>query len=396
LSTTYRTVSGDTFNLVARKTTGKDTTASTIKSANPGIIEPFKIGTVIQIPDIIDLDSDLKPEGVDIKINNIPINVFDNFTISKSIDAIRRVYFEMPNEKETRDVISQGKYNDLIVGFNGDLMFTGFCIFAKPEGKILKINGFSKCSILENAPAPQSAFPLEFTNSTLGGIAKHLCELMGVGFSFSDDSGARFDRTDIEQTQVVLDYFAQLATQRNFIISDDVHGGVVFWRGIESGSPILTIDDTQSPSVTVDVKFEEPDYYSSVTGVLKTKTKKVGASFTVENPFFNGIVKPYNFEVKESSEGELKTAVETVAGRMFAKAFVVTMTIASWIDDNNDTIDVNKIVRLRSPDNYIEDYFDFLVKDVSQTVTGGSKSSTLNLVLPGVFSGKIPESVPWN
>jgi len=395
LSTTYRTIQGDTFSSVAVKTTGLDTTAASIQSSNPGAREPFRVGTTLQIPDIIEIDATFESSGLDIEINNTKIGTFNNYTLSKSIQAIRRVRFEIPNEESTREIIEQFANNPVIIGNNGKLSFTGFCIVAKPDGKILTIDCYSKCSVLENSPPPMTSFPMEFKDSTIGGIVKYLSNVMGTDFSFAHDVGARFDKTDIQPSDAVLAYFAKLAKQRNFIISDDVHGSLVFWRGVGLGEDILRIDDSTRPDVTVSVDFNESEYYSSITGILKTKTDKIGATYTVENPFFNGIIKPYNFEIDESSDGELKTVVDVTAGRMFARALTISVTIASWLDDNGNDINMNEFISLKSPDNYIRDFSKFLIKDVNQSLSNNVKSSTLELVLPGAFSGELPEVAVW-
>ena len=50
MSTTYRTIPGDTFERVARKVYGDDLRAGQVSAANPDAAEPLTPGTELTIP----------------------------------------------------------------------------------------------------------------------------------------------------------------------------------------------------------------------------------------------------------------------------------------------------------------------------------------------------------
>jgi prophage tail gpP-like protein len=284
------------------------------------------------------------------------------------------------------------------MGYNSFQFMQGRVSTPDPQdstGQSLSVGAYSECGILESSPAPLSSFPRTFRDMNLQQIAEEVCAPAGIGVSFDFDPGARFDKVELTQTQNVLPFLSGLAVQRNFVISDDQLGNLIFWRGENVGTPILEIDDDNRPDATVQVKFDDSKYYSSVTGTVKTKTKKKGASFTVQNPFFNGIVRPYNFEVERSSAGELETVVNAAAGRMFAGVFKATVTLPDWKDRNGDIIDRNRPIRLRSPSKYMTDWVDLITSGVDLSNNKGSEAAQIECVLPEAYSGEIPESVFW-
>jgi prophage tail gpP-like protein/phage tail protein X len=399
LSISYRTVQGDTFSLVARKTVGVDTAAADIQKANPGIKEPLQEGVTLIIPASIASGKTFLSSGLDVLVNDIRFSTMPEFSISTRIDAIRKATFTVPNEIATRSVLTPLSPLECRIGYFGSQFAQGRIDTPVPQNttasKSLTVGMYSEAGLLEANTAPLSSFPREFKNMNLQQIAEDICKTMGVGTIFDFDPGARFKKVKMKQSDKVLSFLSRLAMQRNFIISDDEFGNLVFWRGLGIGAPILEIDDDARTDVQVSVKFNDSQYYSSVTGTLGTKTKRKGKSFTVQNPFFNGIVRPYNFTVKDLDAGELETAVRTTAGRMFASVFTATINIADWKDRNGDIISPNKFIRLRSPSNYIQDWEEFLISGVDLTNRAGSESAQIEVVLPSAYSGEIPERVFW-
>jgi len=250
---------------------------------------------------------------------------------------------------------------------------------------------------------------MEFERMSLKQIAEQVCETLGIGVVFDLDPGAKFRRVNVKQvgdrgttrkrdTDVsgdILPFLADLAAQRNFIISDDEFGNLVFWRGEGTGEPILEIDDGVQPDSAVSVSFSDDAYYSSITGVMPSKTRRRGKTYTVQNPFFTGLVRPYTYMVEDIDQGELETAVNSTAARMFAGVFSAEINRAGWTDLNGDRIQVNRLIRFRSPSNYIENWTDLLISGVTLENDEGSETAQVTAVLPSVYSGKMPEVLPW-
>ena len=209
---------------------------------------------------------------------------------------------------------------------------------------------------------------------------------------------ARFKRVDIQPGQPILGFLAGLATQRGLIISDDEQGRLVF-RGNEAvGTPVSFLEERQGCALSFAVN--ESRIFRSVTGTVpaKTRKKKLGARFTVENPHWSqgGVIRDHHFDCPDIEEGELEYAVEAAAGRMFAEVLGGTAELATWKNDQGDLYWPGQTVWAQKEDEYVPVDTEFLIamtnfrRSSSDGVTAG-----LNLVLPGVYNGEIPEELPW-
>jgi prophage tail gpP-like protein len=241
-----------------------------------------------------------------------------------------------------------------------------------------------------------SAFPLEFTNANLPAIADELCSFYGVSVDFQAPSGAVFERVDIQPNDTILGFLSKLASQRGPVITSDSSGQLVFWSGAETGSPVARYEKGYAPADRVSTVIDEGAYYSSVTGYVPARTKAGGQGerFTVANPHATNVVRPYTFEARDIAPGELEGAVQTAAGRMFAGVFSAGMELATGYHGGGLFLP-NTTVELKSPDDYIPDFYEFLITDVVLTKAAGIEKASLSLALPGVFSGEIPEVMPW-
>lgn len=391
-------IGGETFSSVSKSTTGSEKNASLIRSANPGKAQPLSFGDVLTIPDVGNTGTSFKPYGLDIRIDGVPVTAYDSFTHSTSIDGFRRMQFNIPNEIQTRAITPPLTPLAVECGYNGIQIFGGYLENSQPENddskKWLSITCDSWPNLL-NSTIPITAFPAVFEKSTLDIIAKSIMDPFSVEMLFYASPGPVFTKVAIEQSDNALDVLSGLAKQRAMVISDDEFGSAVFDSGEISGAPILEIDAEFRPDVSVSSQFSTENHFSHVTGILKSKHKRKSKMITVENMHYQGILKPHTFEVDKSDEGELETIVNSVAARMFGTVFSVEITIPGWTDRNGDIVKCGSSVKLRSPKDYIEEMYEFLIAGVTLNATENQKIATLTCVLPGVYAGGIPRSVPW-
>lgn len=401
MSGTYRARGGEGWSDVARNTTGDDLDAAKIAKANPGVPIPIPVGTTIQIP----IDPTEVVVGISgelaLEVNQVPIGTFDDFELAMAVDAIWKCGFTVPNEPETRALFVPMASPEVTVDSNGTRLFTGRAESPQPANeptsRSLGIACYSTPGILERVTPPLAAFPLEYTNANLVAIANDLCAFHGVSVDFQADAGATFDRVDIQPNEDILSFLAGLAAQRGPVITSNTAGQLVFWNGGETGAPIARYEKGYAPALSVSVAIDESQYYSKVSGFIPAKSKKesAGKQFTVENPFATDLVRPYSFEAKDISPGELETSVNTAAGRMFASIFSATLELPTWYTEYGVLFTPNQTIELKSPDDFINDFYEFLITGVSLSKVSNEYRATLELSLPGIFSGEIPERMPW-
>lgn len=398
---TYKALGGETFNQVARITTGDDTNASAIQRANPGIPEPIPVGAILQIPVSPSVSPTSADSELEIKVDGTKIGTFDNFALSMAMDAISKCGFTVPNEPETRKIFPPLPPPHVTVDSYGERIFTGRAEPSRPnnqpDNKTLEIECYSTPGILEKVHPPMSAFPLEWTNANLPAIAGELCGHHNINVDFRADFGPVFERVDIKFTDIVLDFLANLAAEHGPFISSSETGELVFWVGAPSGKPVSNLEKGRHPCENVDMVVDESSYYSSVTGstTITIGKKKVGASHTVRNQLTFDLVQPYNFRADHISPGELETAVKAMAGRMFGALVTATVDLSSWLTDDGKVYRPNQTIMLASPEDHIEKSFEFFIAEVMLAKSAGITTATLFTTLPGAYSGEMPERMPW-
>jgi prophage tail gpP-like protein len=242
-----------------------------------------------------------------------------------------------------------------------------------------------------------SAFPLEYTNANLIAIVNDLCAYHGISVDFQAPGGALFERVDIQPGESILSFLAGLAAQRGPVITSNASGQLVVWNSVSAGAPVGRYEKGYAPLVELKSTINEDQYYSSVTGYTPAKSKREskGERFTVENPYATDLVCPYTFEATDISKGELETAVEMTAGRMFAAVFSVTAEFATWYTEDGEMFRPNTTIEIKSPDDYIEDFYEFLITEVVLSKSSGVETASLTLALPGAYSGEIADKMPW-
>ena len=396
---TYTAKDGDTFASVSRATTGSDTRAAGIRAANPGLSEPFTAGTRITIPRLgSGSRTKFKSDGIDIRIGGYKITPYDRFSLSMSADGFRSISFDQPNEILTRTYFPPLSPLGVECAIDGKLVMTGYLepvTFSDSRDKSsMTISCVSDANLLNNK-ASASAWPIAPINADLYAIADKICPLFSLDFAFNVDPGPVFKKAAMQRDDNALDFLASLAQQRGYVITDDENGFVVFTDAVATGAPMFTVDAEKRPDVAISVSYKMDNYYSSITGVLTGKTGRKQKTFTVQNPHFSGIIRDHQVTFSDIDKGELETATRGAMGRMFADAFSVSITVPFWHDKNGDLIVPNRLVYIRDPRHYIDDYTLLEVRHVELINDGRQKIAVLECTLPGVFSGVIPDSVPW-
>ena len=206
-----------------------------------------------------------------------------------------------------------------------------------------------------------------------------------------------------------MPFLAGLASERNLIISNDPDGELVFYQESEvPGSAAVAFENSdlsnlsavleegQQPLLDVSPSFREQEYYSHVTalqpyliGLREWKESK-------KNDRLSKVTRPYTFMARTSNRAEVKAAVDTKMGRMFANAVEYTIELNTWRSSDGNLWKVGDFIKLTAPDAMIFSAYTFLIRGVNFIRTSTATKAVISLVIPGSFSGKVPESMPWD
>lgn len=406
----YNVLAGDTFALISRKLYGVETGAGVLAKANPGVAEPLTPGTVLAVPVLPDAPTDKPPVApsdspaeVSLLIGTERFRFWNTLTITRAIDSMDTAEFGSPFEPDNlafREAFKPFRFDPFSVAVGGKPFITGTKISGPPvltpEGRTVTTSGYSLPGVLNDCTAPASAYPIEYNDQSLSEIATALAAPFGLAVEFGQDPGPRFVRVALDPAQTVLSFLIGLAHQRNFVITSTPRGALRFTRSVAPGSPVARLQEGAAPVLSVTPSFNPQSYFSHVTGLEPTEVGLFGSQFTVKNPHLPGVVRPHTFKAQDTEDSTVKAAVDAKISRMFANMVSYSVPVASWFGPDDNLWQPNTTVTLLAPGAMIYTEYEFIVRSVQFSRTPEAEQATLNLVLPGAFSGEIPERLPWD
>lgn len=409
MSTTYSVRPGDTFASIARRQYGSEQYARLVAQANPGASEPLQVGaSIVTPPAPAGLPARIAPASaaglneVALLIKGEVFRFWTEITVNTALDEMATVEFSAPFDSENvafRNAFRPFTFAPVVVLVGGQPQFTGTMLTptpsVTPDGVTVAVSCYSQPGVLDDCTAPASAFPLEFNRQALPDIAAALCSPFGLAVVADGTPGPAFERVALEPGANVLQFLADLARQRSLVMTSTPLGALQFPSVVRPGRPVAQLREGESPLLSVSPEFSPQDYYSHVTGLEPVSVGTFGSQFTVKNPHLLTAVRPLTFKGDDTEGGDVATATQAKAGRMFGNMVTYTVELATWRDPQGALWAPNTTLTLLAPSAMVYSPYEFIVRRVSLRKNGDSEVATLQLVLPGSFSGEIPERLPW-
>lgn len=410
MSTTYKVVSGDTFEKIARRVYGTGEEASRIQRSNPGVEEPLSAGTTLLIPDLTiaprnqpPVAPSVNPDEVAVIIEGERFRFWTELQIRLSIDSFSRIEFTLPfdsSRQDLRDIFRPFTFKSVEVTVGGEVLFTGVMVnvnpILKPDSKMLQIGCYARPGVFMDCTAPASAYPLESNNLRLDAVARSLADPFGIPVSLVGDAGPVFRRIAHDPHKKILPFLTDLAKQRGFVMSDTAEGELLFWKSITSGTPVATFVQGVPPFEGATPVFDGQKYYSHVTGTGPVFIGGRGKQYTVINPHLRDVLRPMTVKFKDALVGDEKLAAEAAIARMFANIAGFEINLPTWRDPEGNLWEPNTTLDVTAPDAMIYNSYEFLIRNVTLKAAPESRTVTLDIVIPGAFNSTIPEKLPWD
>ena len=272
---------------------------------------------------------------------------------------------------------------------------------SNPSSKTLNLTAYAKAGVLNDCPLPITKYPMEFNNQTLEQIVTSMIEPFNMDAEFSEASSNPFLKVVPKPQEEILHFLIRLADQKGFLITNNVSGDPLFWK-TATGAPVASIKEGETPYLSCSPTFDPQKFFSHITGMTPTSEKKSGDKYTFENKYLTskGILRPYTYLIRNAHEEyltqDIKTAVLSKVGKMFAEACSYQLKLTGHLDKNGNIWSKNTIITVLAPGAAIYQDTSFLIKTVTidRNVDTGD-TATLDLVLPGAYNGNIPAIFPW-
>lgn len=281
----------------------------------------------------------------------------------------------------------------------GAPLFSGTLVDVTPaldDRRTVAVRCYSLPGVLQDCTAPASALPtLEYDNATLKTVAEGLVRPFGITAKFTAGVGTAFERVACPYDGKIFEFLAKLARDRGLVLSDTPEGALLFQQSMASGRSVAQLREGESPVLAVRPTFAPQEYYSDVTGVERITVGTRGGAHTEKNPHLPGVVRPFVFTLADTEGADTGTAVRAKLARMFANAIGYSVDLATWRDPAGALWAPNTTITLEAPGAMIYRPYKFLVRRVTLS-RGSGERARLDLILPGTFEGKAPDTLPWD
>ena len=329
---------------------------------------------------------------------------WNKLAITMGLDTYWSCSFRAPFEhgrQEFRDTFQPFSFKPLNVSVGGDVLFSGTMVDIlpriRPNERSVDVTGYALPARLADCTAAAANVPLEFENATLRQIMEALGNPFGLDVEFRDDDGAPFKRVALEPSKKIHPFLAELAKQRNLVISNTPEGALLCWRSVEPGNPVARLEEGLQPTVSVTPRMNTREYFSEITGFTATQAGVDGAKYTERNPWLTDVDRPFSFDLEDIDPEDGPAAVRAKLGRMFANALSWTVDgLPTWRDPQGDLWKPNTTITLKAPDAFIYRETEFIVRSATLKRDDEEKTASLEIVLPGAFTGEVPDEQPWD
>lgn len=331
---------------------------------------------------------------------------FTGFKIELKTDEFDSFSFSAPFDFDNKDMVNAFKpfvYKSCALYFDGKMVFNGTLMTSAPsvsaDGIEINIQGYPVCGLAGECSLPESLYPPAYEDMTLDAIASDAAGGLGISIEIKGDVGGPFKDPAYEVGENVLDFLTKLAQQRGLIITNNEQGALLFWTNPVEGS-CATFKEDDIRFIKCEPAFNSQEFYSHITGFSKVNEDKGidPVKYTFVNPYLAkvGAFRPYVYFVDDSEQGDVEKAVMAKAAAMMNGAVKYSLSVTGVVDKDGNIFKKGCCVNVKAPSALINSETKLQANSIviSRDDTNGDMT-TFNLVMPGLRTGDIPSSFPW-
>lgn len=344
------------------------------------------------------------PNQLGVFIDYIEFKHWAQIRIERSLDAFDSVELNAafePTDPFFKMVFRPFTFKSMQVTVDRAPFFSGTMALVVPDTGLdksgVRVGAYSKPGVLGECTASAADLPTEYRNQTLHQIALTLLAPFALTMIPKASPGPPFKKVALGASQTILTFLADLARQRNQVITNDLVGNVVFQQALPSGPPVAMLEEGAPPMVNIAANFSTSRFYSQITGLKPTKVRaRVPMQFTWRNTLLPGVYRPYLYEEEDVNDAEIVEAVIGKGGRMWGNAVGYTVSVSTWRNLLGRLWEPNTFVSVMAPSAMVYKPYLFLIKRVVFRMEAHRETAELELTVPGAFTGVPPAVLPWD
>lgn len=341
-----------------------------------------------------------------IKINGRNYDHFSNVNIELNYDALASTFsFDgFFDDKNTwhRDLFRPLQYHSVQIYEDKTLLITGWLLShkfnASANNSLVPLSGYSKTGILGDISIPTDLYPLETNQKSLKDIAIRLIEPFGIGLMIDkeveEDSLRLYDKSNSDGKGSIGSYLAELACQRNIIVTHTASGDLRFTRPRKSTASIATYTEGM-PSVEIGLSINGQGMHSQVE-VLRQGT--VGSDIEGSGIKKNPLIGQFRPLVKEQTKGGAGDAENASNNAISAELKNISLTVQSdrWTWFSGKVVSIirpNNYITVQAPKCFLSRPSNWFVQKVVLSETDSGRTAVLTCVMPETFNNEDPKNI---
>jgi prophage tail gpP-like protein len=343
-------------------------------------------------------------DDISIIIGGNKFTGFTSYEFNLSYDSFDTFSFSAPYDTKIEGIheaIQPFAFKSCDIVYADTPLFRGRLLTPDPaltnEASEITLRGYPLCGVLNDCMLPPGKYPLPVQRVNIQAIAEAACEPYGIPVIFETDPGADFTEVSLEPTDKILDFLLKLSQQRELLFTNNEKGQLVFFKP-KTTKPFVVFEEGKRPLISVKAKFNAQEFYSHITGYNKTDAEYPTLSYTFENSYLisKGILRHKSIIIDDAeTSSDVQTAVKAHAGRMFADSVAFEIECEGHTNKDGELFQKGMNVNVKAPGAMIVKEMNFTARNIKFKRTNEGKTAVISLVLPGSYTGDIPEALPW-
>lgn len=338
-----------------------------------------------------------------LKIANRKFDYFNQFSLQMRFDAVASTfgflaYFDPENE-EHKTLLKPLRYQRAVVEHNNETLITGTILshsFKDSATKsLVSISGYSVPGILEDCEPPADV-ALESAGLNLKELAEKFLKPFNISFTWSksveDKMNETYDTTECKATQKVKAYLAELAAQKNIILTHTSGGALLFTRAQADLKPVQHFE-RGAPGVDFSLSINGQAMHSDIRVVKQADITAGNAGDEVIKNALVPVYRPHTVEQSSGTDIDTLTAAKNIRAEELKNIKLsITTNTDKWLNSEK-TIRPNMIISVTDPELFLYKKVNWFVESVKLDKTSEKDTAVIECVLPQVYNGNDPVNI---
>lgn len=340
------------------------------------------------------------------RFKNRKVFYFNEFAISIKHNSVAstcsfRFYFD-PENPEHKEFACPSHIHRFTLEYKGELLITGYLIAQKykrsAKKELTELRGYSLPGFLEDCSIPPKRYPLQSNGVSLRAIATNLLQDfkdidLEVDPQVASLVNEVYDVSEAGTNQKVKDYLAQLAQQKDVILSHTAKGNLYLTKSKTDEPPVIDFDLTAGvpPGIEFTFEWNAQKMHSHIYMQRQASIDGGNAGYYEQRNYYMPVIfRPITLTQSSGKDNDTaKAARRALANEL--RGGKMTIKISRWeAVVGEGIIKPNSTITVYDPELYHYYKIKWFIESIDYVGNERETVAVLNCVLPEVYSFEVP------